>query len=156
MSVKIRMIYKLETQKLKKSYVFNNIDLNNIDNLASSMLKAFENTEDFKGETKDKLAEELLEVIQSNFGIFISEASFQINQNDQIASAILVSLYKEKPLISELFTRREFMNLGMASELLKKSINKLILLGYKELVLYVHPKNIKAIKVYKKIGFIEK
>ena len=156
MSIKIRMIYKLEPQKLKKSYNFSNIDFNDIDNLASSMLKAFENTEDFKGETKEELTEELREVIQSNFGVFIPEASFQINQNEQIASVILISLYKEKPLISELFTIREFMNLGMASDLLKRSINKLILLGYKELVLYVHPKNVKAINVYKKIGFIEK
>ena len=43
----------------------------------------------------------------------------------------------------------------MASNLLKKNINVLLNLGYEDLILYVHPKNIGAVNLYRKIGFIE-
>ncbi len=155
MSKRIGMIYKLEPQKSQEHYSLNRISTNDIDDLATSMLDAFRDTEDFEGETLEDLGEEIREIVESTFGIFISDASFQIRQNAEVASVILISLYEGKPLISELFTKKKYMNLGMASSLLKKSINALLRLGYEELVLYVHPKNVQAINLYKKNGFIE-
>jgi ribosomal protein S18 acetylase RimI-like enzyme len=64
-------------------------------------------------------------------------------------------LHKDKPIVSELFTVKKYLELGMESNLLKKSINVLLNLGYKELVLYVYPENVDAINLYKKIGFVE-
>ncbi|MFA9466885.1 MAG: GNAT family N-acetyltransferase [Velocimicrobium sp.] len=45
--------------------------------------------------------------------------------------------------------------MGMASSLLKKSISVLVSLGYESLVLNVHPRNIGAVNLYRKIGFTE-
>ena len=64
-------------------------------------------------------------------------------------------MYKDRPFVSELFTVKKYLKLGMASNLLKKSINVLLNLGYEDLVLYVHPENAEAVNLYKKIGFIE-
>lgn len=155
MSERIGMIYKLERQNLKNPHTFNSINPNDINELAISMLDAFIGTEDFHGETVEELGKEIRSVVESTFGTFIPDASLKIEKNGEIASTILISLYKGKPFVSELFTRKEYMNLGMATGLLKKSINTLISLGYNDLVLYVHPKNIEAINLYKKIGFIE-
>lgn len=151
MSKRIGMIYKLEPQKSQEVYTYNRISTNDINDLATSMLDAFRDTEDFEGETFEDLVEEIRSVIESSFGIFIPDASFRIGQNAEIASVILISLYEGKPLISELFTKKKYMNLGMASSLLRKSINALLSLGYEDLVLYVHPKNVQAINLYKKI-----
>lgn len=155
MSKRIGMTCKLEPQESQQPYTFNGVSANDVSHLAASMLDAFRDTEDFEGETLEGLGVEIRDVIESKFGMFISDASFQICQNAEIASAILISLYEGKPLVSELFTRKKYMNLGMARSLLRKSINVLLTLGYEDLILYVHPKNAQAIKLYKKIGFIE-
>lgn len=152
---KIGMVYKLEYQEINEFHTCTGVYVNDVNNLAIAMLEAFKDTVDFEGETLEDLGKEILEVIESEFVIFIPEASFQIKHNNQVLSVILVSLYKDKPLISELFTVKNSVNLGMASTLIKKSINALILLGYSDLVLYVHPKNFQAINLYKKIGFID-
>lgn len=152
---RVGMIYKLIPQKSEELYIFDMINTDDINDLAISMLDAFRDTEDFNGETLENLDEKIHGIVESNFGIFIPNASFQIKRNTEIASAILISLYEGKPLVSELFTRKKYMNLGMATSLLKKSINVLLSLGYENLILYVHPRNIGAVNLYKKIGFIE-
>ncbi len=155
MSKRVGMIYKLIPQELEEIYTFDKISSNDIHGLSVSMLEAFKDTADFNGETLEVLNEEIYSVVESTFGTFINDASFQIKQNEEIAAVILISLYKDKPFLSELFTGKKYLKLGMASNLLKKSINVLLNLGYEELVLYVHPENEGAINLYKKIGFIE-
>jgi GNAT superfamily N-acetyltransferase len=155
MSERVGMIYKLIPQKLEEVYIFDRISTYDINGLAISMLEAFIDTEDFEGETLDDLNEEINSIVDSTFGKFIPEASFQIKQNTDTISAILISLYEGNPLVSELFTGKKYLNLGMASSLLKKSINELLKLGYENLVLYVHPRNIAAVNLYNKIGFIK-
>jgi len=155
MSERVGMICKLVPQKLEEIYTFDRINTYDKNGLAISMLEAFKDTEDFEGETLEDLNEEIHSVVESAFGTFIPDASFQIKQNKIIVSAILISLYKGKPLVSELFTRKKYSNLGMASSLLRKSINVLFKLGYENLVLYVHPRNVVAVNLYKKIGFID-
>ena len=155
MSKRVGMIYKLIPQELEEIYIFDKISSDDIHELSVSMLEAFKDTMDFDGETLEELNEEIYSIIESTFGTFISDASFQVKQNGEIASVILISLYKDKPFISELFTAKKYLKLGMASNLLKKSINTLLNLGYKDLVLYVHPENVEAINLYKKIGFSE-
>lgn len=155
MSKRIGMIYKLMPQKPEEVYIFDKISTEDIPDLAIAMLEAFRDTADFEDETLEDINEEIQSVVDGTFGIFISEASFKIKQNNEIVAIIMVNLYQDKPLVSELFTKKEYVNLGMASSLLKKSINELLKLGYEELVLNVHPRNVGAIKLYKKIGFLE-
>lgn len=155
MSKRIGMIYKLIPQKLEEVYTFDKISSDDINSLSVSMLEAFKDTEDFNGETLEDLNKEIYSVVESTFGTFIPEASFQIKQNGEIAAVILISLYNDKPFVSELFTIKKYLKLGMASSLLKKSINALLNLGYDDLVLYVHPKNVGATNLYRKFGFIE-
>ena len=155
MSKRLGMIYRLIPKKSEEVYTFDGISTDDISGLSNSMLDAFRDTEDFEDETLEDLNEEIHSVIDSTFGIFISDASFQIKQNTEIASAILISLYEGTPLGSELFTKKKYMNLGMASSLLKNSINVLLKLGYENLALNVCPGNVGAVNLYKKIGFIE-
>ncbi|MBC2458784.1 GNAT family N-acetyltransferase [Clostridium beijerinckii] len=155
MSERIGMICKLAPQELKGIYTFDKIDSDDIDGLSVSMLDAFKDTVDFNGETIEELNKEICSIVESTFGTFISDASFQIKQNGEIAAVILISLFKGKPFVSELFTVKKYLKQGMASNLLKNSINVLGNLGYDDLILYVHPKNAAAVNLYKKIGFIE-
>ncbi|NRT73046.1 GNAT family N-acetyltransferase [Clostridium beijerinckii] len=155
MSERIGMICKLAPQELKGIYTFDKIDSDDIDGLSVSMLDAFKDTVDFNGETIEELNKEICSIVESTFGRFIPDASFQIKQNGEIAAVVLISLFKGKPFVSELFTVKKYLKQGMASNLLKKSINVLMNLGYDDLILYVHPENVDAANLYKKIGFVE-
>ena len=46
--------------------------------LIGFILEAFKDTVDFNGETLEELNEEIFNVVESNFGSFIPEASFKI------------------------------------------------------------------------------
>jgi len=155
MSDRISMNYKLVPQKLEEVYGFDRISIEDIDALSISMFEAFQDTADYEGESVKDLRKELCEVMEGTFGTFLPEASFQIKQNGEIAAVILVNLYQDKPLVSELFTAKKYLHLGMASCLLKKTIHVLAGLEYENLVLNVHPKNVGAIHLYRKIGFTE-
>lgn len=155
MSNRISMIYTLVPQKPEEVYTFDRINTDDIDALAVSMFEAFQDTVDYEGESLEDLKKELCSVIEGTYGAFLPEASFQIKQNGEIAAVILIGLYKDKPLVSELFTTKKYLHLGMASSLLKKSIRVLVSLGYESLVLNVHPRNVGAVNLYRKIGFTE-
>lgn len=155
MSKRISMTYTLVPQKLDNVYAFDPICTDDLDTLAASMFEAFQDTADYEGESLEDLKKELCSVIEGTFGSFLPEASFEIKQNGKIAAAILISLYEDKPLVLELFTTKKYLHLGMASDLLKKSVNILVSLGYDNLVLNVHPQNFGAISLYRKIGFTE-
>lgn len=155
MSERTGMVYKLRRQKLNEVYTFESISSDKLDNLTITMFEAFKDTVDYNGETLKELKKELQSVVESTFGIFIPEASFQIKHNGEVAAVILISFYNGNPFVSELFTNKNYLKRGMASALMKKSINILLDLGYHDLVLYVHPKNEGAINLYKKIGFVE-
>lgn len=120
MCERIGMICKLAPQELKGIYTFDKIDSDDIDGVSVSMLDAFKDTVDFNGETIEELHKEICSIVESTFGTFISDASFQIKQNGEIAAVILISLFKGKPFVSELFTVKKYLKQGMASNLLKK------------------------------------
>lgn len=155
MSNRIGMICKLQEQKRNERYLFHDVGLDDIEDMSIIMMNAFKDTADYHGETLEELKEELFHVVKSTFGTFIPDASFQIKQNGEAAAVILISLYNEKPFISELFTNKYYLKQGMASALMKKSMSTLFDLGYKDIALHVHPDNDGAINLYKKIGFIE-
>ena len=65
----------------------------------------------------------------------------------------MINMYKDEPLVSEIFTRKTYSGKGIAAFLLRKSIQSLHNLGHERLVLYVHPSNVCALSLYRKIGF---
>jgi ribosomal protein S18 acetylase RimI-like enzyme len=149
------MSYELKAQTRETIYEFERIDIDDVTELAIVMLDSLKGTCEYVGETLDDIVEEISSVISGSFAPFIYEASYQIKQNGEIMSAIMISFYKGYPLISEIFTKKQYHNLGMARALIKKSINSLLKIGYKDLILYVDPRNTAAINLYNKIGFTE-
>ncbi|HYE11793.1 MAG TPA: GNAT family N-acetyltransferase, partial [Patescibacteria group bacterium] len=87
------------------------------------------------------------------YGKFIAEASFWVEQNNEVASVILLNLFEGKPLITEVFTGKKYYKQGMAGALIITSMNALYNMGYEELYLNVKKENVGAIKLYKDLGF---
>ena len=154
-SKRIKMKYKLKSQEITKDYEFEMIDIKDLNDLSIVMLESIKDTCEDAGEKLEDIVEEIDSVISGSFAPFIYEASYQVKKKKEIVSAIMISFYQGYPLISEIFTRNEFHKLGLATFLISMSVNSLLKLGYKELVLNVEARNTAAINLYKKIGFIE-
>ncbi|MHB8072334.1 GNAT family N-acetyltransferase [Desulfosporosinus fructosivorans] len=152
-SKRAKMYYKLSSQTLTSKYDFKFIDIDDVIELATVMLDSLKDTCEDRGETLGDVIEEIESVIGGSFAPFISEASYRIIQNEETAAAIMISYYEGYPLISEIFTNKKYQNSGMASSLIKKSVNSLLDMGYKDLILNVDIENIAAVNLYRKIGF---
>lgn len=152
-SKRARMNCNLFPQTLESNYDLQFMCIDDVIELSKVMLNSLKDTSEDKGETLGDIIQEIDSVIGGSFAPFISDASYQIILNGEIASAIMISYYKGYPLISEIFTEKKFQNLGMASYLIKKSGNSLFNMDYKNLVLNVDIENLAAMNLYRKIGF---
>jgi len=152
-SKRVRMNYKLVPQTSESNYDFKFMTIDDVIELATVMLNSLKDTAEDRRETLEDVIQEIESVITGSFAPFISDASYQIIQNGETVSAIMISYYEGYPLISEIFTNKQYQNLGMASFLIKKSVDSLLNMGYKKLILNVHTENFTAMNLYRKIGF---
>ena len=151
--MKIKMVFKIKPQDVNYKFKIKNIKEKDIKKLGSVMLGAYRDTIDYEGETLEDSQKEIRNVIKGGYGKLISEASFLIEFDNVITSAIFTNMFEGNPLITYTFTLKKYSNQGMARNLILKSINSLNILGYKELYLFVTEGNINAIELYQKIGF---
>lgn len=151
---RIKMALKLMPEVLNSKYKFERLESSNIEELASALIDAFIDTPDYEGESFLEAVQEIRSIIDGKYGEFVPEASGLIKQSREVASAIFISIYKGKPMITEVFTRKKYLGLGMGQTLIRNSSRLLLALGYEELILYCNPLNCRALKVYEKLGFV--
>jgi len=152
---RIRMTCKLEAQLFSTTYQLKPIKQQNITKVAATMLVAYEGTVDQQEETLQESILEVEKILNDGYGPFIAEASYWIEMNDEAAAVICINLWNEKPLITEIYTSKKFLHQGMASTLIRTSMNKLNRMGYGELALNVTVENSSALHLYEKLGFVK-
>src|SRR5712692_6504690 len=145
----------LTRQKVDKSWSCRTVTEEDTGSLARLMLVAYKGTIDYDGETLEDALFEVRGVFQGKVGVFQELCSFAIENEGQFVSAIIVTLWKEKPFIAYSMTHPDFKNRGMATYLLKSAINALLTFGYKELFLVVTVGNEPAQHLYEKVGFAQ-
>ncbi|WP_166669576.1 GNAT family N-acetyltransferase [Paenisporosarcina antarctica] len=153
---RIKMSCKLESQQVYSSFQFKPITQHDITKVATTMLEAYEGTVDQQEETLEQAILEVEKIINNGYGAFISEASFWIEMNDESAAVICINLWSGTPLITEIYTGKKYLNQGMASLLIRSSMNTLYQMGYDVIELNVTVANVKAIDLYEKLGFVQK
>ena len=155
----------MEKRKVKMTYTFENepkyneldcrrIRVDDLVKVAHTMVDAYKDTVDYEGESHDDALLELRNVVNGGYGSYIDEASFLIEQGNEVVSVILISLFNVKPLVTYVFTAKKHMCKGHAASLLWTSINVLQKMGYNEIFLYVTEGNDSAINLYRKLGFV--
>ena len=150
---RIRMRLMLTRQRIDKSWRCRTLSASDTDSLASLMLTAYRDTIDYDGETLDDALFQMRSLFQGKFGPFQDLSSFGIEEDGRLLSVIIITMWESRPLVAFSMTRPESKNLGMATFLLKSSINALLTFGHKELVLVVTAGNEPAEHIYKKLGF---
>lgn len=152
---RIRMTCKLAAQPFSTTYQLKPIKQQDITKVAATMLEAYEGTVDQQEETLQEAILEVEKIINDGYNPFIAEASYWIEMNDETAAVICINLWNEKPLITEIYTGKKFLHQGMASTLIRASMNKLNRMGYGELALNVTVENSSALHLYEKLGFVK-
>lgn len=145
----------LKKQEFKKSLCCRNISEKDIDSLGVLMLESYRCTIDYDGENLEDANSEIQSTLNGKYGPLLEQCSFLKEKNGQILSACIVTWSEDVklPLLAFSMTHPDSKNKGIATFLLKKSINALLAQGYKELYLVVTKNNIAAHHLYEKIGF---
>ena len=145
----------LKKQEVEESRKCRNISAKDMRSLGILMLESYRGTIDYDGETEEDGTSEIRETIDGKYGPLLEECSFLIQENEQAASACIITWSEKEnlPLLAFSMTHPDFKNQGMATFLLKKSINTLLAQGYNELYLVVTKGNIEAEHLYAKMGF---
>lgn len=152
---KLKMSYQIKEIPTLGNHKPRRIKESDLEHIAHIMLDAYMDTVDYEGESYEDAYGELKNVVNDGYGKYIENASFLIEQEGEAASAILINLFREQPLITYIFTAKKYSNQGHASTLIKSSIKALQEMGYKEVILYVTEENTNAVALYRKLGFIE-
>jgi ribosomal protein S18 acetylase RimI-like enzyme len=151
---RVKMKLLLKEQEFKRSWECRNISVRDIRCLGILMLESYRGTIDYEGETEEDAISEIRETINGKYGPLLEECSFVIEDEQALSACIITWSEKEKlPLLAFSMTHPDFKNQGMATFLLKKSINALLAEGYKKLYLVVTEGNLEAQHLYEKMGF---
>jgi len=123
--------------------------------LAVLLYAAYRGTIDDEGETFSDALAEIGKTLAGDYGDFLPECSFLIEEGEFIASAVLISWWEphQAPLVVFTMTRPEHRRKGYARTLIQGSMNALIDRGYNRLTLVVTEGNTPAQRLYDRLGF---
>lgn len=148
----------LRKQEFEKLWNFRNISQRDINPLGVLMLESYKGTIDYEGETLEDAVAEVRATFNGKYGPLLEHCSFLIEDLEEkghILSATIVvwSGQMQHPLLAYTMTLPDSAHQGMATFLIKTSINALLTHGHRELYLVVTEGNTAALKLYEKLGF---
>jgi ribosomal protein S18 acetylase RimI-like enzyme len=124
--------------------------------LAILLFAAYRGTIDDEGDSFADALEEIEKTQRGDYGRFLPECSFVMEDGEYIASACLVSFFEphDAPLVVFLMTRPEAKRRGLARSLLERSMDALRNRGHSRLTLVVTDGNDPALNLYRSLGFL--
>lgn len=125
--------------------------------LARLMFDAFLGTIDDIGEPYEAAEAEIARTFAGDYGAMVWSASFVADASPSLplASASVVTLWREAPLLAFSMTAPAAKRSGLAGKLIMASASALRTLGYDRLVLVVTCGNDPAERLYERLGFRE-
>lgn len=149
------MKFNLTKQQFHKDFPFRTITTEDSLHLGKLMYEGYKDTIDYENETEEEFLQEIHNTFNDEYGPCLFNCSFLIEQDTIPVAATIITVFKGLPLLAYTVTSKMNTNKGYSTFLIKKSINELIALGYKELYLVVTIENESALHIYKRLGFVE-
>jgi ribosomal protein S18 acetylase RimI-like enzyme len=145
----------LQTQEIQTHFDSRHIAPDDIPALGELMLQAYRGTLDDEGETLDDAVAEIRGTLGGQYGPFLRDCSFTVEENGNLAAACLVTWSEvlKAPFLGYCITRPDHQNRGLGAFLVKTSINALLTRGHRDLYLVVTEGNAPALHLYEKMGF---
>lgn len=149
----MRMKMVLEEQEITQLWDYRTIGEDDIRGLGLLMLESYVGAIDYEGETLEDAISEVEGTLHGKYGPFVRTGSLLIEEGRAVSACIVVwSEEMNGLLLAYVMTHPDFRGEGMATFLLKESMNRLQAEGYKEMYLVVTEGN-PAQHLYEKIGF---
>ena len=104
----------------------------------------FEYAADISEEEKNKIINYVFNDINKEYGNFK-----MIIVSNIIIGIVGVIDYEDGKMIDEIFIEEDFRNMGIGSDIIEKIVNET-----EKVYLWVYMDNVRAVKLYKKIGFV--
>jgi GNAT superfamily N-acetyltransferase len=121
--------------------------------LGALMLDAYRGTIDYDGESLDDAIAEVASYFDGESTPLLDCSVVAFDGEDAV-SACLVTLAKDEPMVSYVYTAAAWKERGLASALLQLSLNAVAKSGYPTLSLWVTVGNTPAEHIYTKLGFV--
>lgn len=121
--------------------------------LARLMLAAYAGTTDDEGGTEADALAEVDRTFAGGYGAFLGDMSRVVEVDGRIASAALVTRWRDRPLLAFSMTLPDCKRRGLARACLLGAIDALRAAGERELVLVVTRANEAAVRLYEGLGF---
>ncbi|GMW03708.1 MAG: hypothetical protein AMXMBFR84_48420 [Candidatus Hydrogenedentota bacterium] len=155
---RMKMRFKMVHQAYNKEKMWpsRTVILDDVDHLGMLLLESFnesKETQDY--DSLQTSISEMTQILMGKYGKLLRRASFIIMQDSRAVCASLVTWSAQDgcPQVAFSMTHPKYMNKGMGTFLLKKSINSLLKDGYEDLILMVNEANTPARRIYERIGF---
>lgn len=143
-----------EIREVRLDLTFRHPDQADLADIAELMLDAYRGTIDSSGnETLDDALAETQSYFDGASGQPLRDCSYVAEDNGLPVGATLVSLYDGLPLLAYCFTEPSYTGQGLATTLVRLSMNALVARGYSTLRLVVTVGNTPAERVFEKVGF---
>ncbi|MDH3500362.1 MAG: GNAT family N-acetyltransferase [Acidimicrobiia bacterium] len=121
--------------------------------LASLMLEAYRGTIDYDGETIVEARDE----IESSFdGDQLLDASFVVEDDDVVVSAILVRRWEGTVLIGYVMTLPDYKGQGLAAALVRMTLSRLAAAGETDVHAFITAGNFPSERVFLAAGFVRR
>jgi ribosomal protein S18 acetylase RimI-like enzyme len=122
--------------------------------LAELLLAAYRGGPDEEEHTLDEAEAEVLRTVQGSYGPLVPEASLVASDELGPCAASLVVRHKGSILLAHALTHPRCAGRGLGSSLIVQSCQLLKAMGESEVLLAVNPANVRAIKLYERLGFV--
>ena len=131
------------------------VGASDVEGLAKLMLAAYRGTIDDEGETLDSARAEIQRTFAAEYGRFLPDCSWLVEHGDTIRAACLATYFDmwQAPIVAFVMTDPAAKGQGLATNLIKHSMNSLLVQGYTRLCLAVTEGNTPAQHIYNLLGF---
>ena len=121
--------------------------------LANLLFIAFKHSIDEEQVDIDHPETEIKKLFAGEYGSFIPSCSRVVEIEEELVSATLITLWKDKPLLAFIMTYPAYQHQGLARQCLIQSMSDLVYSGYQYVNLVVSAKNRRAVTLYRRLGF---
>lgn len=155
MAKRMKMKVQLKSQAFKRQFPCRSIKPEDSKILGNLMYEGYKDTIDYENETEEQFITEIQKTFGGQYGPFLNDCSFIIEEDNVAVSTSIITLFKKVPLLTYTVTNPKHLNKGYSTFLIKKSMESLFSKGYENLYLIVTIGNCSAINIYEKLGFSE-
>lgn len=123
--------------------------------LAHLLFYAYQGTIDAEEETVEDAVAEMARTQAGEYGPYLPNESRLVVRNNEVVSAVLLTFWKDRPLVAFAMTSPRYKRQGFARACMLHCMQALAQAGHSEVSLVVTVKNEAAMQLYRQLGFRE-